>query len=554
MKRGAFTFVLHTHLPYCRRAGRWPHGEEWLHEAIAETYLPLLTALYDLRDDGVPFELTIGITPVLTEQLADALVLDHFREYAEERIERAEADAARFEKAGDLERAGLAAFYRDWYASNLQALQVRFANDIVGAFRRLSDEGHIEIVTCAATHGYLPLFSRDSTIRAQITAGVAAHRRHYGRAPRAIWLPECAYRPAYIAESGARRPGIEEFLADAGLGLFFAETHAIEGGVPVGKATDGVVGPYGNVPKRHVIPMPAYVAPANRTTDLPYWVAADDVAVIGRNNRTGMQVWSADWGYPGDAAYREFHKKDDVSGLQYWRVTGPKLDLAHKGLYDPKAARLRALEHAQHFARLVEEVVAGSQVGGNRYPMIASNYDTELFGHWWFEGIDWLAAVLRALSSSEVVELNTATGYLDQHPPREALALPEGSWGSGGTHFTWDNAETHWVWPIIHAAEARMEALSEANPIAAPDRHAVLAQAGRELLLAEASDWPFLMSTGQAAEYATERFKSHMDRFSRLAGLAELPELPPEAVGLASEWFELDNVFPDLDYRLFAGR
>ena len=170
-------------------------------------------------------------------------------------------------------------------------------------------------------------------------------------------------------------------------------------------------------------------------------------------------------------------------------------------------------------------------MGGDRYPIIASNYDTELFGHWWFEGIDWLADVLRHLSASETVELTTATGYLDQHPPREVLALPEGSWGSGGTHFTWDNADTHWVWPLIHAAEVRMEALVAAHPDAGGGSCGG-AGAGRlgSCFWLQSSDWPFLMSTGQAKEYATERFLTHLDRFSHLAGLAEAADLPPEAV------------------------
>ncbi len=559
MKRGAFTFVLHSHLPYCRQAGRWPHGEEWLHEALAETYLPLLVALYDLRDQGVPFRLTIGITPVLTEQLADPLVLGHFRAYATDRAERAAKDQVRFTASGDAQLVSLAAFYRHWYQTHLDALQDRFCGDVVGAFRRLQDEGYLEIITCGATHGYLPLLSRDSSIYGQLQAAVESYRRHYGRAPRAIWLPECAYRPAYQKGPGYYKPGLEEFLSPLGIRLFFSETHAIEGGKPVGKALDAVIGPYGNVPKRYVVPIPDYVEPAKRTTDLPYWVGqAAEVAVIGRNNRTGMQVWSADWGYPGDGAYREFHKKDGLSGLQYWRVTGPRLDLSQKGLYHPEQAQARAQEHAAHFARLVEQVVAESEAGPERYPIIASNYDTELFGHWWFEGISWIKEVLRLLSRSETVELTTASDYVTSHPPQEVLALPEGSWGSGGTHFTWDNTDTHWFWPVIHAAEERMEGLVAAHPAATDDLLLVLNQAARELLLLQASDWPFLVSTGQAKEYAVQRFITHVERFNRLAGTLPEGSEPPgglaQARALAEEYFALDNLFPTLDYRIFAAR
>lgn len=552
MKRGAFTFVLHSHLPYCRQAGRWPHGEEWLHEALAETYLPLLVALYDLRAEKVPFRLTIGITPVLAEQLNDPLVLEHFRGYMRERIQRAEKDIERF--GGDAHLAYLATFYRDRYKANLAAFEERFSSDVIGAFRRLQDEGYVEILTSAATHAYLPLLSRDSSIYGQLRVGVETYKRHFGRAPRAAWLPECAYRPAYWLREGYYKPGLEEFLAELGLTLFFSETHAIEGGKPVGKATDVVIGPYGNIPKRYVVPIPQYAEPTLRTTDLAYWVGNAQVAVIGRNNRTGMQVWSADWGYPGDGNYREFHKKDGLSGFQYWRVTGPRLDLSQKGLYYPEWAQARVRDHAVHFVNLVERVITGSQVPQERYPIIASNYDTELFGHWWFEGVDWLREVLRLLTKSEMVELVTASDYITAHPPQEVLALPESSWGTGGTHFTWDNADTHWFWPVIHAAEERMERLVARHPSATGDLALVLNQTARELLLLQASDWPFLVSTGQAKEYAIQRFTTHVERFTRLADMAEQPTLPAEAAVMAKELFELDNIFPDIDYRVFAER
>ena len=193
---GAFTFVLHSHLPYARQAGMWPHGEEWVHEALAETYLPLLDALYDLREEGVPFRLTIGITPILAEQLGDPLIIEHFISYASERAAWADADITRFEDAGDLEMASLARFYHHWYARKLTSFRDRFNRDVLGAFKALQDEGLIEIATSAATHGYLPLLSRDSSIYGQIATGVAAYKRWFGRSPRAIWLPECAYRPA----------------------------------------------------------------------------------------------------------------------------------------------------------------------------------------------------------------------------------------------------------------------------------------------------------------------------------------------------------------------
>src|SRR3712207_3599912 len=225
---GAFTFMLHSHLPYARQAGMWPHGEEWLHEAIAETYIPLLNALFDLEEEGFPVALTVGITPILAEQLADPLIVDHFVHYAPERAAWAATDVDPFKQAGAAARLDLAPSYHHWYALALTSFQDRFSRDLIGPFRRLQDAGRIEVATCAATHGYLPLLSRDSSIHGQLRTGVAAYRSRFGRAPTAIWLPECAYRPAIVEDENGRavrRPGLESFLAEEDLRVFFCETH-----------------------------------------------------------------------------------------------------------------------------------------------------------------------------------------------------------------------------------------------------------------------------------------------------------------------------------------
>jgi len=556
---GAFTFVLHSHLPYCRMAGQWPHGEEWLHEALAETYIPLLNALYDLKEEGVPFKLTLSLTPVLTEQLADPDVRRHFLLYLDREIEAARRDILRFGEMGDAHLEYLAAFYRDYYLRIKESFLQRFAGDVILAFKRLQDEGYVEIVTSAATHGYLPLLARDSSIYGQLRTGVESYKRFFGRSPRAIWLPECAYRPAYH-EDGLVRPALEEFLAPLGLTCFFVETHAIEGGRPVGKAAGEVaIGPYSAIRRRYVIPIEEREATGGTTYSAYYVVGSDKgltdppVAVIGRNNRTGQQVWSADWGYPGDADYREFHKKDGESGLQYWRVTGPKVDLGGKDYYHPDWAEYKVEQHAQHFASLVEDLLRSYHEETSKYGIVSANYDTELFGHWWFEGIEWIKRVLRKLAQSDVVDLVTASEYVEVNEPEEVIALPESSWGAGGTHWTWDNPKTHWMWEPIHRAEKRMEKLVQKYPAAQKEALAALNQAARELLLLQASDWPFLVTTGQAKEYAEARFKKHLERFHRLADLLEQGDLA-EAGRYASKLYELDKIFPHIDYRWFAPR
>ena len=555
MKQGAFTFVLHCHLPYCRRAGRWPHGEEWLHEALSGTYLPLLNALYDLKEEGFPFHLTLGLTPVLVEQLADSLILEHFHTYLNDKMERAAADLKRFENQGHMTY--LASFYLKHYEKLLHSYEHRFRYNIISAFKRLQDEGNLEIITSAATHGYLPLLERDSSIYGQLAVGAQSYQRHFKRKPKAVWLPECGYRPPHYAMVGDRRylkPGFEQFLAELGLGLFFSETHVVEGGEPVGKARGEVIGPYGSIPKRYVVPLPSPQEPTMKTTFLPYWVQSTEVAVLGRNNRTGMQVWSAEWGYPGDYNYSEFHKKDGISGLRYWKVTGARLDLAFKDFYDPYWAERRAIEHAEHYSWLVTDLLSDFYRHHGKFGIIVAAYDTELFGHWWFEGILWLKEVLRRLSRSDVVELTTASRFIEQHPPEDVMALPEGSWGQAGNHFTWLNVDTDWMWPLVHQAELKMEELVARYPSAEGNMALVLQQAARELLLLQSSDWPFLVTTGQAREYAANRFQEHVDRFNKLAEIATSGQAAEEARCLAQELFETDKLFPDIDYRLFAYR
>ncbi len=559
---GAFTFMLHSHLPYARQAGMWPHGEEWVHEAIAETYVPLLDALFDLREEGIPFRLTIGITPVLAEQLADPLIVDHFIGYAAERAARAAKDIERFEHAGDVQMRDLARFYHHWYARVLGSFKDRFRSDLLGAFRQLQDAGLIEIATSAATHGYLPLLSRDSSIYAQIHTGVQAYHRHFGRQPQAIWLPECAYRPAIIEDvdgQSVRRPGLESFLAEEGLQVFFAETHTVEGGRPVGMAVPGTVGPYGAVARRYASAVTKPTADEQQapgTTLLPYWVgdAPGQVAVLARHERTGQQVWSADSGYPGDFAYREFHRKDAESGMQYWRISGAEVDLGSKEPYNPSRAAEQVASHASHYVHLIEEQLQEYRDRTGGFGSITASYDTELFGHWWFEGVDWLKAVLRGLALRPAVEVSTASRIVEVHPPRAVLSLPESSWGAGGSHFTWLNEDTAWMWPKIHAAEERVEALVEHHPDATGIHKDVLNQAARELLLLQSSDWPFLVTTGQAKEYAIERFEEHLARFDQLATLAENSELSDEDVAFLASLQERDNPFPDIDYRAWAAR
>jgi len=230
------------------------------------------------------------------------------------------------------------------------------------------------------------------------------------------------------------------------------------------------------------------------------------------------------------------------------------VELGSKELYDPYPAFNQVREHADHFAHLVAERLLGYLAKSGQAGIILSAYDTELFGHWWFEGVAWLKEVLRQLSTNPDVELTTAGNYLETDPPQEVISLPESSWGEGGGHWTWLNPQTEWMWPLIHHAERRMEQLVERYPQAEGEMRGVLNQAARELLLLEASDWPFLVSTGQAREYASGRFQQHLARFNHLAAMADAGTMSEADRRFLSTIAELDNPFPEIDYRVFKER
>jgi 1,4-alpha-glucan branching enzyme len=234
--------------------------------------------------------------------------------------------------------------------------------------------------------------------------------------------------------------------------------------------------------------------------------------------------------------------------LQYWRVTAGDAGLDEKEAYDRNMAAHKVEQHADHFVQLVEEEFTRFKDQEGTFGIISANYDTELFGHWWFEGVAWLEAVIRRLAGSEVVALATATKYIEEYPPETAIELPAGSWGAGGDNSVWDNEDTRWMWPIIHECEARMLRAVENHREPSPLETELLNQAARELLLLQASDWPFLITTGQAREYAIDRFKQHVERFERL-----LENLGNAAVGrdLLDEAWEADKVFPGIDFRWY---
>jgi 1,4-alpha-glucan branching enzyme len=564
---GYVTFALHSHLPYVVNHGTWPHGMEWLHEAAAETYLPLLRVFGDLEQEGLALKANVNLSPVLLEQLSHPTFKDEFPKYLVRKIQAAHKDADEFTVKGDPHMVDVSHFWLRFYEQALRQFDA-IGSDIIRGFQHFYDSGAIEIITCGATHGYFPLLGTDASIRAQVKTGVETHERFFGRKPRGIWLPECGYRPAGtwqfpVSLNGfgspqARRPfyreGVEQILAENGIQFFYVDTHLVDtstrftpyqllaGGVPVAM----------EIASEHPL----------KNFYRPYYTESPDrdthVAFFTRDPRTSAQVWSGDLGYPGDVHYLEFHKKRWPGGNRYWRITGSKIDLGLKQPYDPAIALERTRVHAKHFVRIATETLERYGNNGAGAPILTAPFDAELFGHWWFEGPEWLKQVALEFSKPESqVNLISCPEYLEQFPPAAYLALPEGSWGAESNNSVWLNEETAWTWKHIYPAELAVQQMANGGLW---HGHAVatrlVKQICRELLLLESSDWQFLITTKAARDYAEKRFNTHLEQFRALLDTWRRFEATRQISAEKMQELEAievrDSVFPEIDPELWA--
>ena len=532
MIKGKLVFVLHCHLPYVLSHGKWPHGMDWINEAAAETYIPLLQVLERLVGEGISPKITIGITPVLSEMLADEQFMIEFTEYLDQKIAAAAVDAGEFYRIGDKKRHNLARMWEDFYRDTRTYFTEHLNRNIMGIFKRFQDEGHIEIITCAASHGYLPLLGEDTSVQAQIKLGVSTYQRYFDRQPRGLWLPECAYRPAYkwsppVEGFGGPRPrkGIEEFLSENGIEYFVVDSHLLRGGQAIGVYLDRF-----NALRQLWKNFESQYKPVEEDTEKSpyrlYYAAsrsgAAPVAFFTRDPRTGLQVWSGEYGYPGDGNYLDFHKKHFPGGHRYWKVTSSTADLADKQVYEPENVEARIRENALHFKNLARDICLSEGGLDGHSPMVCAPFDAELLGHWWFEGPQWLYRVLKEVSQDPDIEAITMGEYYDECPPVEVVSLPEGSWGKGGFHWIWLNEWTRWTWKHIYEDEQLMKEAARKYSSHPDDPVAQLLKLlARELVLLESSDWQFLISTWSARDYAEMRFSNHHSDFKRIYELLE---------------------------------
>ena len=520
--RGYFSLVLHAHLPFVRHPEHEKFLEEnWLFEAITETYLPLLQLLESWQRDALGVSLTLSLTPTLCSMLRDPLLQQRYSNHLAGLIELAEKEIHRTQWEESFH--SLALFYHQRLAGIREFYSV-LNRDLVGAFGKFQESGWLEIITSSATHAVLPLLSpHGPSVRAQILVARDHYRSCFGRNPRGIWLPECAYAD-----------GIETVLQEAGLRWFITDAPGI----------------------LHASPQPRYslFAPI---------VTPNGLAVFGREPDSARQVWSRHEGYPGDTRYRDFYRdigfdldldyvnpylpapaQRGFTGIKYYRITGRS---PNKAVYEPGTALQVAAEHADHFLRARNQQLEKAAAILDRPPIVVSPFDAELFGHWWYEGPEFLDRFMRtACCENGALHLITPEEYLGRHPVNQVATPAPSSWGEDGYWRVWLNEKNKWMYLHLHVAQDRMTELARRFPEANSLQTRALRQAGRELLLAQASDWPFILNSGTSPEYARKRVTEHLLRFTAL--YEQLSEGQLNEPWL-TEIENLDNIFPEIDYR-----
>lgn len=524
MTQGYLNLVLHAHLPFVRHPEDVdPLEEDWLYEAITETYLPLLKMLDHLQVANISGAFTLVLTPTLLNMLNDPLLQTRYVRRLEQLIELAKKETYRTKDQPAFNY--VAQMYLNFFQDAYHLFCDKYEKNIIKGFRQFQDSGQIEIITCAATHGYLPLILQKEALKAQITQGIRTYERFFEKKPPGFWLPECGYKE-----------GIDEILASAGIKYCFLDTHCL----------------------LYATPRPKY------GTNSPIY-SPQGIAFFGRDVETSHQVWSAKEGYPGDFDYREFYRDigydldygyikpylhssgiRKMTGIKYYRITGTT---DYKDVYQPEWAKSKAAIHADNFIFNRQKQVEYLNSFMDQPPLLTAPYDAELYGHWWYEGPLFLELVIKKLHyDQDTIKLITPSNYLEKFPRQQIATPTEGSWGHEGYHEVWLNGTNDWIYPYLHQASQQLtKTIAEhRNPSLLEQR--ALNQAARELLLAQSSDWAFIMKAGTMVDYAIRRTKTHLNQFTSLIqmlrdGIIDESKLNQLEV--------TDNIFPELDYKIY---
>ncbi|WP_228003053.1 1,4-alpha-glucan branching protein domain-containing protein [Nocardia australiensis] len=496
---GQFTLVLHSHLPWLAHHGRWPVGEEWLYQSWAASYLPVARVLRNLAAEGRSHLLSLGITPVLAAQLDDPHCLAGMHHWLGNWQLRADEAAM----AGNI---ALGKHEHQLATAALADFEQRWRHGGSPVWREFIDAGTIELLGGPLAHPFQPLL--DPRLRAfQLDEGLTDAHRRWGHTPTGIWAPECGYTP-----------GMETGYAAAGVTHFMVDGPALRGDTTLGRP-----------------------------------VRESDVVAFGRDLQVSYRVWSPKSGYPGHGAYRDFHHYDHATGLKPSRVTGKTVSGPDKAPYDPRLAAAAVAGDVDDFVRTVRERLIGEYERIGRPALVVAAFDTELFGHWWHEGPQWLEQVLRALPEAGV-DVGTLADAMARGFVGEPVPLADSSWGSGKDWRVWAGDQ---VRDLVELNDdvVRLTLDTVDKMRAAPDTNSVRDQVAdqllREAILTVSSDWAFMVSKDSAEGYARDRAHQHAHAVREIAAAVGAGHVA-KARQLAAGWDAADGLFPGLDARRLA--
>ncbi|MBO7349113.1 MAG: DUF1957 domain-containing protein [Spirochaetales bacterium] len=522
--KSRLNFIFNAHLPFVRHP-EYPKflEEDWLYEAMNESYLPLLRMMYRLKNDNVPFRLTFSLSPTLCSMLTDELLNERFLEYLDQHIELGDKEIERLKD--NPEKKDLAQAFRNEIVLNKAFYQNECQGNILTAFNQLSNDGLLELITTTATHAYLPVYKDyPIAVNAQIETGVLEHSRNFDKMSDGFWLPECGYYN-----------GLEDLLKRHNISWVSLASQSL-----ILSADEPERGSY---------------SPIRCPNGLYCFIRDANLASL---------VWSPTEGYPADPLYRDFYRDigfdlqwdyikpyvhepevRSFTGFKYYAVTG---DTADKVVYDMKKASERASSHAKNFIYHVQSRTKGLKALIDMDPVYTVSFDAELFGHWWYEGVQWIEDLVRLVAQTDDISLITPIDFIKTKPIVQTMNPAPSSWGVGGYSAVWvDNTSNAWLYRHIFKALERMTELAERFPAQKSLKQRFLNQAARETLLLMASDWPFIIHNQTSAEYARKRVEGHIENLNLV-----YDNMCKNAVN--TEWLvkaeKRDNLFKHLDYNI----
>lgn len=526
--KASLLLLLHAHLPFVHHPASSGFLEEnWFFEAVAETYVPLTRVFERLAADHIRPGITLSISPTLAAMLENRELEDKLHAYLESRLELIRKEKRRMK--GQRLPLKTLEMYRRMYL-DAEALLKSSGGSLIAPLQSLQSAGQIEIITTSATHAVLPLIVRKEAVRAQTAIAAMDYERRFGRRPAGFWLPEAAYEP-----------GLNPYLRMAGFRYFFAEPHAISG--QEANAPAGVFSSY-------------------RTPNgLDFFM---------RDTQSSSEILDKETGYTGNPAYREFYRDIGFDadldyireylgdtearrylGIKYYRITDRKIPLDRKEYYSPEAALAQAERDAEDYImRRIRQTEDIRNPSGD--PIIINCYNAELFGHWWFEGPAFLEFVIRKIREERFpLRFVTPSEYLSSCPPPAELLPGVSSWGENGYFESWVNPRNDFIYAPLCAATEKMCDTSNffKSRRLDPLQKRAMNQAGREILLAQSSDWAYLIHLDSHSSYAKKRFEDHVNAAVELLSQAIAKKVDESKLAALEQQ---DDIFPDMDFRLFA--